>query len=122
MSLFDRPEFEKLAGALAGVTFVDQWDSRVAKVGGKVFALLTTGMHDEHPHIVFKVAEESFEILTAIDGISQAPYFAKRQWVSVSDRADLPATDLRTYMERSYSLVAKGLTKKLRTELGIAIG
>jgi predicted DNA-binding protein (MmcQ/YjbR family) len=121
MSLFDQKEFERFAGALAGVTFVDQWESRVAKVGGKVFTLLTTGMKDDRPRIVFKVAEESFEILTAIDGIAQAPYFAKRQWVSVSDVADLPDNDLRTYVERSYRLVAKGLTKKLRTELGIEI-
>jgi len=122
MSLFKKTEYEAFAAALPGVTFVDQWDSRVAKVGGKVFALLTTGMHDDQPRIVFKVAEESFEILTSINGIAQAPYFAKRQWVSVSDTADLPDSDLRTYVERSYRLVAKGLTKKLRTELGIAIG
>ena len=121
MSLFKKPEFERFAGSLPGVTFVDQWESRVAKVGGKVFALLTTGMHDDIARIVFKVAEESFEILTAINGIAQAPYFAKRQWVSVSETADLPDKDLRTYIERSYRLVAKGLTKKLRVELGIEI-
>lgn len=121
MALFIRKEFEGFAGSLAGVTFVDQWDSRVAKVGGKVFTLLTTGMHDDIPRIVFKVAEESFEILTGIDGIAQAPYFAKRQWVSVSKTADLPDRDLRTYVERSYRIIAKGLTKKLRGELGIAI-
>jgi predicted DNA-binding protein (MmcQ/YjbR family) len=121
MSLFDRKEFERFAGAMAGVTFADQWESRVAKVGGKVFTLLTTGLHDDVPRIVFKVSEESFEILTAIDGIAQAPYFAKRQWISVSDTADLPAKDLSTYVERSYRLVAKGLTKKARAELGIAI-
>lgn len=121
MALFDRKQFERFAGALAGVTFVDQWESRVAKVGGKVFTLLTTGMHDDVPRIVFKVSEESFEILTSIEGIAQAPYFAKRQWVSVSEKADLPDKDLRTYVERSYRVVAKGLTRKLRGELGIEI-
>ena len=121
MSLFKQTEYEAFAGALPGVTFVDQWDARVAKVGGKVFALLTSGIHDNQPRIVFKVAEESFEILTAIDGIGQAPYFAKRQWVSVSDSAALPEGDLRTYVQRSYQLVAKGLTRKLRTELGVVI-
>lgn len=121
MSLFDRKQFERFAGSLAGVIFVDQWDSRVAKVGGKVFTLLTTGMKDNVPRIVFKVTEESFEILTAIEGIEQAPYFAKRQWVSVSEKADLPDKDVQTYVERSYRLVAKGLTKKLRAELGIEI-
>lgn len=121
MSLFDRPEFEDFAGRLAGVSFVDQWDSRVGKVGPKVFALLTSAMGDNQPRIVFKVAEESFEILTSIEGIRQAPYFAKRQWVSVCDTADLPEKDLKTYIQRSHGLVAKGLTRTLRAELGIAI-
>lgn len=121
MSLFDRKPYEAFVGGQAGVTFVDQWESRVAKVGGKVFTLLTTGMNDDIPRIVFKVTEESFEILTSIDGIAQAPYFAKRQWVSVSEKADLPDADLRTYLLRSYRIIAKGLTKKLRTELGIPI-
>jgi predicted DNA-binding protein (MmcQ/YjbR family) len=120
MSPYNRKEFERFAGSLAGVTFVDQWESRVAKVGGKVFTLLQ-GPGTDAANIVFKVTEESFEILTSIDGIGQAPYFAKRQWVSVSEKADLPDKDLRIYVERSYRLVAKGLTKKLRTELGIAI-
>lgn len=121
MSLFEQKQYESVLGKLPGVTFVDQWESRVAKVGGKVFTLLATGMNDDRPRIVFKVAEESFEILTAIDGIAQAPYFAKRQWVSVSDAADLPDKDLRTYVERSYRTVARGLTRKLRAELGIEI-
>jgi predicted DNA-binding protein (MmcQ/YjbR family) len=121
MSLFERKQYERFVGEQAGVTFVDQWESRVAKVGGKVFTLLTTGMHDDIPRIVFKVTEESFEILTAIDGITQAPYFAKRQWVSVSEKADLPEDDLKIYLMRSYRTIAKGLTKKLRAELGIEI-
>ena len=121
MSLFEQKQYESVLGKLPGVTFVDQWESRVAKVGGKVFTLLTTGLHDDRPRIVFKVAEESFEILTAIEGIAQAPYFAKRQWVSVSDAAELPDKDLRTYVERSYRTVARGLTRKLRAELGIEI-
>lgn len=121
MSLFNQTQYEKFLGKMPGVTFVDQWESRVAKVGGKVFTLLTTGMHDDRPRIVLKVSEESFEILTSIDGIAQAPYFAKRQWVSVSDAADLPDKDLRTYVERSYRIIARGLTRKLRAELGIEI-
>ena len=122
MSLFDPMDYESFAGALAGVTFVDQCDARVAKVGGKVFALRAVRERADGTSIVFKVVEESFEILTSIDGIGQAPYFAKRQWVSVSDSANLPDADLRTYVERSYRLVAKGLTKKARAELGIEIG
>jgi predicted DNA-binding protein (MmcQ/YjbR family) len=121
MSLFRHETFNHVLGAHPGVTFVDQWDSRVAKVGGKVFALLGSNVTNEGPRIVFKVSEESFEILTAIGGIDQAPYFAKRQWVSASERAGLTENELETYVLRSYRLVARGLTRKLRVELGIPI-
>ena len=118
MSLFDPAGFDAFVRALPGVTLADQWDSRVAKVGGKVFALLG-GQGGFGGRVVFKCGEDSFEILTAIDGIEQAPYFAKRQWVQVSAGADLPAADLQAYVARSHALVARGLTKKLRQELGI---
>lgn len=121
MSLFDQKDYERFLSREPGVTFVDQWESRVAKVGGKVFTLLTTGMRDDIPRVVFKVPEESFEILTSIEGIAQAPYFAKRQWVSVALHADLPEDDLKTYIMRSYRTIARALTRKCRAELGIDI-
>lgn len=117
MSLFERNGFDAFAKSLAGVTLVDQWESRVAKVGGKVFALLTDG----EARIVVKVSEESFEILTALVGIEQAPYFAKRKWIAIASTALLSEEELRHYLGRSYELVAAGLTKKLRSELGIAL-
>ena len=120
MSLFKQAQFDAFAGRHAGVAFVDQWGSRVAKVGGKVFVLLNR-WSDGQDRIVFKVPEETFEILTAINGIDQAPYFAKRQWVSVGKNAKLPEGDLKTYILRSYKIIARSLTKKLRTELGIEI-
>lgn len=61
----------------------------------------------------------SFVILTAIDGITQAPYFAKRQWVAIASSADFPEADLKAYITQSHGIVAKGLTKKLRRELSI---
>lgn len=118
MSLFDPAGFDAFAAALPGTGLVDQWESRVAKVGGKVFTLLTASQ-DGPARIVFKCPEDSFLILTAIDGVTQAPYFAKRQWVSVPDDADLPASELEQYVTRSHRLVAKGLTRKVRAELGI---
>lgn len=116
MSLFRRLGFDAALSLLPGVTFVDQWDARVAKVDGKAFCLLS----DATPHqLVFKCGEESFDILTSLDGISQAAYFAKRQCVSVSQGSELGETDLVAYVTRSHVLIAKGLTRKLRTELGI---
>lgn len=115
MSLFVRDGFDAALGRLTGVSFVDQWDGRVAKVGGKVFGLLW----DNGPRLVFKCAEESFDLLTELPGVGQAPYFAKRKWVSVTPEAPFSASELEAYIGRSYSLVAAGLTRKLRLELGI---
>ena len=116
MSLFTQAGFDETLGQLPGVTFVDQWDAHVAKVGGKVFCLLS----DAAPlRLVFKCGEQSFDILTALEGVAQASYFAKRQWVSVTQASPLGDNDLSAYMARSHALVAAGLTKKLRAELGI---
>jgi len=118
VNLFDRADFDAFVTGLAGVTLVDQWESHVAKVGDKVFTLLHRD--DENANICVKVTEESFEILTSLEGIGQAPYFAKRKWVSITDKASLPAEELVHYVKRSYDLVAEGLTRKLKNELGIA--
>ena len=52
--------------------------------------------------------------------MGQAAYFAKRQWVSVQQGSPLTEDDLIAYIGRSHALVAAGLTRKLRAELGIA--
>lgn len=117
MSFFERSFFDATLGAWPGVRFVDQWDSHVAKVGDKVFAVL--GERDNW-RLVVKCTEESFEILTALEGIAQAPYFARRKWISISEDSPLEREELGHYIHRSYQLVAAGLTKRLRQELGIA--
>lgn len=114
MALHTPRSFRAYVSKLRAVTLVEQWESHVAKVGGKVFALCGA----DGDRIVFKVTELSFEGLTALDGIDQAPYFAKRAWVSV-DRAVLSDTDLKAYIAASHRMVAGRLTRKLRTELGL---
>ena len=118
MSLFNRNTFDRLLGEWPGVRFVDQWDSHVAKVGDRVFAVLG---EREDWRLVVKCSEESFEILTSLEAIAQAPYFAKRKWVSIGDHSPLEEEELQHYVRRSYELVAAGLTKRLRAELGIVI-
>lgn len=118
-NLFRQPDFDAFVLALPGTKLVDQWESRVAKVGDKVFTLLNGA--GGQARLVVKVTEESFEILTALEGIEQAPYFAKRKWVSIREGAPLSEEDLGYYLTRSHGLVAAGLTKKLRAELGIPL-
>lgn len=116
MSLYTKKGFDA-ALAWPGVTMEDQWDSHIAKVGGKVFCLLS----DNAPlRLVFKCGETSFDLLTELERVAQAPYFAKRMWVEVREGSPLTEEELMAYIRRSYALVAKGLTRKLRSELGIA--
>jgi predicted DNA-binding protein (MmcQ/YjbR family) len=116
MTVHSVKAFTKLISGLPATTMVEQWGSHVAKVGGKVFALIAT----DSSSIVFKVSEMSFEGLTEIDGIGQAAYFAKRQWVSVGKGAALSDADLKAYIAASYRMIASKLTRKLRAELGIS--
>lgn len=114
MTLHERDGFTRLVTTLPAVTLHEQWEALVGKVGGKVFCLLGDSSHD----IVFKVGEIAFDGLTELDGIAQAAYFAKRQWVRVSPGA-LEDELAAGYIRESHRLVADKLTRKLRAELGI---
>jgi predicted DNA-binding protein (MmcQ/YjbR family) len=116
MGLHTVKAFRTFVGSLPATTLVEQWESHVAKVGGKVFALLA----NDGSSIAFKVTEMSFDGLTEIEGIGQAPYFAKRQWVSVGKGAALSERDLRAYVAASHRMISAKLTRKLRAELGIS--
>lgn len=115
MSLLTRKGFETFVSGLKGVTLHEQWDSLVAKVGGKVFALAGEGGDS----LAFKVSEVAFEGLTMRDGIGQAPYFAKGQWVSVVKGADITDKDLKDYVREAHRIIAGKLTRKARVELGL---
>lgn len=112
-------EVEKFCLSLPAVTMVVQWgESRVYKVGGKVFAVLSPASEKPH-HMSFRVTEASFEILTQDENFVQAPYFAKRRWVSLERLDALSAKELKAYLTRAHALVAAGLTKKAQGELGL---
>ncbi len=113
MSLHERAGFEAFVSSLPSTSLVEQWESTVAKVGGKVYCLLSQG-----GSIVFKVSETSFAGLTAADGIGQAPYFARGQWVAV-ERGALEEDTLRAYLAEAHRLIAAKLTRRLRAELGL---
>ena len=112
-------DLEKFLLALPGATLSIQWGSdRVFKVGGKMFAV--TGPRDSRPSgLSFKASDESFRILTEVEGIKPAPYLARAQWVYLDKPTRLPAKELKAYLTRAHAIVASGLTKKLQKQLGI---
>lgn len=110
---------QSFALALPHTTVVSQWGGLVFKVAGKVFLVLSLD-GGVLGGVTFKCAREEFGALTGIDGIIQAPYFAKRLWVKLEDPAALPEPELTARIRRSFDLVAAGLPRK--TRLSISLG
>jgi predicted DNA-binding protein (MmcQ/YjbR family) len=113
------PAVRQFALSLPHTTWVKQWgECLVFKVAGKMFLIIALDA-ETIDGVVFKCTPEEFDDLTAIDGIVQAPYCAKRHWVRVGDLAALPAAELERRIRRSYDLVAAKLPRKTRSELGL---
>jgi len=108
----------KICKQLKGTTTDIKWEDHLCfNVGEKIYLL--TSPDQIPPTASFKVTEEDFETLTERDGISQARYFARSQWVSLDNIGVLGKEEWEMYITRSYRLVASKLSKKIRTELGI---
>jgi predicted DNA-binding protein (MmcQ/YjbR family) len=105
--------------SLPGASLSIQWgDERVFKVGGKMFAV--TGALEDRPHsLSFKAGEDSFHILTQLPGIAPAPYLARAHWVMLENLRVLKDSEIKAYLARAHALVAAGLPKKVRMNLGL---
>jgi predicted DNA-binding protein (MmcQ/YjbR family) len=112
-------EIEKFCLSLPGATRSIQWGSdHVFKVGDKMFAVM--GSPETRPQTLsFKAGEVSFDILTKAKNIIPAPYLARAKWVNLQKLNALNTKELKAYLTRAHQIVAGGLTKKKRTELGL---
>lgn len=119
-ALMDRTGFEAFALSLPGATLVRQWgDASVAKVGGRIFAILSGWGADAGPGLSFKCSELAFAMLPELGNVRPAPYLARAQWVQVLPGSPLTPDDLRAYVREAHRLVASRLTHKRRAELGL---
>ena len=113
-------EYNAFCRALPATTYVVQWGgSHVWKVGGKVFAI--GGWENDEPRFTFKVSDIAFEILRAQPGLRPAPYLASRgmTWIQHFAKPGLSDDELRDYIRASHAIVAQGLSKTRRSELGL---
>ena len=120
MSIYSEREFDGYVESLTGARAMDQWESRIAKVGDKVFAVLSSAAAAP-PHIVVKVDPGEFDFLTTLPGVTQARYFAKGHWVAIREGSAMPDDEVRGCIADSWATVAAKLTKKVRAELGITL-
>jgi len=102
--------------ALPRTSVVKQWGGLVFKVVDKMFFMIVLD-GEMINGVIFKCTPEEFDELTALDGIGQAPYCAKRMWVRVEDLAVLPEPALQARIRHSFDLVAAKLTKKVQATL-----
>jgi len=119
--LMSRTGFETCVLGLPGVTLVRQWgDASVAKVGDKIFAILSGWGTGGEVGLSFKCSELSFALLPELPQVRPAPYLARAKWVQVLPGAPLRQDELAAYLRQAHLLVAARLTRKLRAELGLS--
>lgn len=116
-------KYNAFCAALPATSYVMQWGgAHVWKVGGKVFAI---GSHAREGTngFTFKTSELDFEILKERAGCRPAPYLASRgmKWIQHFAKPGLSDKGLEYYITQSYRLVASGLSKRKRQELGLAL-
>ena len=118
--LLTRSGFEAYALSLTGTTIVHQWgEASVAKLGGKIFALLSGWSTDGEPGLSFKCSDLSFEMLPELEHVRPAPYLGRAKWVQVLAGAPLDDAELRAYVGEAHRIVAGKLTRAARMELGL---
>ena len=112
------PTLRSYALSFPQTTVVKQWGEHlVFKVASKMF--LIVGLDGELPDgLTIKCApDHEFDDLTEIDGITQAPYCAKRHWVRIADLGVVSSTELQRLIRHSYDLVVAKLPKKVQATL-----
>ena len=112
-------EYNEFCGSLPATSYVMQWGgSHVWKVGGKVFAI---GGWEDRPAFTFKVSDVAYEMLKEHPGLRPAPYLASRgmKWIQHYAAPGLSDGELKDYLRQSHLIVARGLSKKRRIELGL---
>ncbi len=93
----------------------------VAKVAGKMFALVST---TESPvPLSLKVDPDYGEVLRATYPAIQPGYHLhKRHWVSLTLDESLPPALVQELIDASYNLVVRGLTRAARVQLADSTG
>lgn len=115
-------EYNGFCALLPHTTHVVQWGgAHVWKVGGKVFTLGRADNGDALG-VTFKCSWMSFELLKDSPGVRPAPYLASRgmSWLQRYDDTSMDDAALQDYLRESHRLVASGLPRKVRIDLGIA--
>ncbi len=112
--------FHAAALALPGARLDIKWgEDRIYCVGEKMFAAAGS-IKNPVPRYSFKTSPMAFEGLIEQGLATPAPYLARARWVALTHPDALPDAALIAYLGQAHAMVAAGLTKKKRVELGIS--
>jgi predicted DNA-binding protein (MmcQ/YjbR family) len=121
-------DYNAVCAALPHTSHVVQWGgAHVWKVAGKVFAI--AGWRDgpagadgaPDVAVTFKVTPIAYELLKDAPGLRPAPYLASRgmTWIQRVSGESLDDAALAARIADSHRLVAAGLPRKTRRQLGL---
>jgi predicted DNA-binding protein (MmcQ/YjbR family) len=92
-------------------------DTLVFKVSGKMFTLTHV---EDFDGINLKVdPEEGASLRERYSGVQPAYHMNKRHWITVAMDGSVPDKLLCQWIDKSYDLVAAGLTKSQKLRIGI---
>lgn len=92
----------------------------VFKVADKMFAL--TGL-ERLPHAVNLKCdpEEAVLLRESFHSVTSAYHMNKKHWNTIVLESDMRGEEIKKWIDHSYNLVIKGLTKKKQKELGFIL-
>lgn len=100
--------FREYCLGLNGTTEGMKWDHLCFMIEEKLFVITSL----EEGRLSFKCDPDDFDALVARPGISQAPHFARRQWISLESLEVMPEKELKARIATSRELVLAKLPKK----------
>ena len=114
------PAILKFCASLPHATGDVKWGlDQVYSIGGRMFCVACVDSKKQSS-VAFKVDDDLFLSYSDRDGFIPAPYMARAKWVKIVDLKKVSDAELTALIRRSYELVGMKLTRKLRTELGMA--
>lgn len=90
-------------------------DTLVFKVAGKLFAL--TDLNSFESVNLKCDPEQALELRERYSAVAPGFHMNKKHWNTVSFDIDMPDQEILSWLDHSYDLVFKGLTKKQRAEI-----
>ena len=94
-------------------------ETRVFKVGGKVFSIDPIDVSDERDRtITLKALPENVpRLIRSVDGIGPGYHMNKRHWVTVRLDGSVPVDHVRELIAESHAIIVDSLPKRIRIGL-----